>query len=142
MNKTIHQLDTLTPIESADEMIVYDVSTGTSKKVQVKDVAGNYSETETLTGATWYDGKPIYRKVIPLEITALAEKTWTTCATFNNNNIAVLTNAKIVGKNVNLPRIFNFTDIRVDGNNILYYSAVGSSSLTNMVLILEYTKTT
>ena len=142
MNKTIHELTSLSEAEATDEMLVYDVSSGDSKKIAVKGIAGNYSETETLTGATWYDGKPIYRKVIPLEITALAEKTWTTCATFNNNNIAVLTNAKIVGKNVNLPRIFNFTDIRVDGNNILYYSAVGSSNLTNMVLILEYTKTT
>ena len=44
-------------------MLVYDVSSNESKKIAVKDIAGNYSETETLTGATWIDGKPIYRRV-------------------------------------------------------------------------------
>ena len=78
MNKTIHQLDTLTPIEPTDEMIVYDVSAGTSKKVQVKDVAGNYSETETLTGKTWIDGKPIYRRVFVLQTSlTIQPNSWT-----------------------------------------------------------------
>ncbi|MBO7716982.1 MAG: hypothetical protein J6S85_25675 [Methanobrevibacter sp.] len=63
MNKTIHELSSLSEAEATDEMLVYDVSSNESKKIAVKDIAGNYSETETLTGATWIDGKPIYRRV-------------------------------------------------------------------------------
>ena len=62
MNKTIHELNEISQVESTDEMIVYDVSDGTSKKVKVGKIANSYSTTETLTGGTWIDGKPIYRK--------------------------------------------------------------------------------
>ena len=66
MNKTIHELNSLSQAEATDELIIYDVSEGESKKIQVENLVGNpnYSTDETFTGQYWIDGKPIYRKVI------------------------------------------------------------------------------
>jgi hypothetical protein len=44
----------------------YDDNTYVQK--QYVDNANSYSTTETLTGGTWIDGKPIYRNVIPFTI--------------------------------------------------------------------------
>ena len=69
MNKTIHELNSLSQAEATDELIVYDVSEGESKKIQVQALNNpNYSTTEQKTGGTWIDGKPIYRRVIDTDI--------------------------------------------------------------------------
>lgn len=85
MNKTINELVALTELANDDELIVYDVSEGTSKKIKKSDfvtaniASGNlkpptsnavaksisYSTQEIKTGGTWINGKPIYKKVIP-----------------------------------------------------------------------------
>lgn len=64
MNKTIHELNSLAQAQADDELIIYDVSEGESKKIQVQALNNpNYSTTEQKTGGTWIDGKPIYRLV-------------------------------------------------------------------------------
>ena len=65
MNKTIHELNSLTQAQADDELIIYDVSEIESKKIRVQNLNNpNYSTTEQKTGGTWIDGKPIYRKVV------------------------------------------------------------------------------
>lgn len=41
MNKTIHELNSLSQAEATDELIIYDVSEGESKKIQVENLVGN-----------------------------------------------------------------------------------------------------
>ena len=84
MNKTIHELNSLAQAQADDEFIIYDVSEGESKKIQVQDLNNpNYSTTEQKTGGKWIDGKPIYRRVITINVTyfgdsyiTLANDTW------------------------------------------------------------------
>ena len=42
MNKTIHELNSLSQAEATDELIIYDVSEGESKKIQVEKLLGSY----------------------------------------------------------------------------------------------------
>lgn len=61
-SKKISELNAATAILGTE--LVPVVQGGETKKVAVQDLIGNsYSTDETLTGGTWIDGKPIYRKV-------------------------------------------------------------------------------
>lgn len=44
----------------------------TAAKIDFSSLPGNYSTTETATGYTWIDGKPIYRKCYTGDITITA----------------------------------------------------------------------
>jgi len=105
----------------------------------------SYSTQETLTGGTWIDGKPIYRKVVD-------------CGALPNNT------AKTVNHNIsNLGTVVKLAAYTSDGNEWMplpeYYSnaAIGMSidativylrpysnrtSWTTTYAIIEYTKTT
>ena len=67
----IEDLDELTELNANDILIVKKyISEGVYeiKKVKISTLA-TYSTDETLTGGTWIDGKPIYRKVLRGSIT-------------------------------------------------------------------------
>lgn len=148
MNKTIHELNSLSQAEATDELIIYDVSEGESKKIQVQNLVGNpyYSTDETFTGQYWIDGKPIYRKVVD-------------CGALPNNT------SKTVNHNIaNIGWIVKYNGMAYDGNEWLqlpasYYSnsAIGLSvdstviylrpysnrtSYTTTYVVIEYTKAT
>lgn len=55
----------LTDTTPVDEVAVGNIQSVTSNAVAE---SLSYSTTENLTGGTWIDGKPIYRKVIPFTI--------------------------------------------------------------------------
>ena len=103
---------------------------------QVED-ANSYSETETLTGGKWIDGKPIYRKVITgLSIGGTAT-TWTnTGATISN--VAVLVSSKAIKTSANENP--NFCNFRMNNNNLQYYVHHTWAGIDTV--IVEYTKTT
>ena len=101
-----------------------------------------YSTTEEVVG-TWYDGKNIYRKVIKFPVI--------------KHNMTVLTNVDHI---INVGGYFNWngamqhqynfpyndndivTWIGVDNNIVKIYTNYTNDTLINLVLCLEYTKTT
>lgn len=136
MNKTIHELNSLAQAQADDEFIIYDVSEGESKKIQVQNLTNpNYSTTEQKTGGTWIDGKPIYRKVYNVNISAIVNG-WV------NTNISVAEMDTITKAN------YLDTGAPVDGlvqlttkyNNNLRLFTTNAWSIDTV--ILEYTKTT
>ena len=124
----------------------------------------NYSTNEEIVGK-WIDGKPIYRKVIPISARTInySSNGWSlTAATISNfdklirSEGTIITSSgtrKPIGQNgwnalkANLSFINQFW-IEVSSNgNVYLYSVFGSSNGNSMVIqdsyiILEYTKTT
>lgn len=148
MNKTIHELEEITQAEATDELIVFDVSDAKSKKVQMKNLVGSYSESETFTGQYWIDGKPIYRKVVD-------------CGNLPNNTTKqVAHNISNLGNFVSIRGIAwgsGITDIiplplvssagkqydvgiYCTATNVCLESVFDRSALNNSYAILEYTK--
>lgn len=79
MNYTINEIPDEAVELSGNEMI--PIWQGETKKASVATLAryvqdaSSYSTTETLTGGTWIDGKPIYRKVIEVTNITVGEET-------------------------------------------------------------------
>ena len=119
--------------------------TVTGIRDKVSDAEKNfnkYSTTEEVVG-TWYDGKNIYRKVIKFPVI--------------KHGMTVLTNVDHIinvsgyfNWNGNMQHQYNFpyndndivTWIGVDNNIVKIYTNYTDDSLINLVLCLEYTKTT
>jgi hypothetical protein len=141
-----NQQKVLVPL--TDTTPVDEVTAGNMQSVTSNAVSESlsYSETETLTGGTWIDGKPIYRKVI---------------------NFGALPNNTIKGKSHNITNLKNFVSIRgiamggdyfpipyvatsslgagaqiyVNSTQIAIQTGSDRTAYTGYV-ILEYTKTT
>ena len=119
--------------------------TATGIRDKVSDAEKNfnkYSTTEEVVG-TWYDGKNIYRKVIKFPVI--------------KHGMTVLTNVDHIinvsgyfNWNGNMQHEYNFpyndndviTWIGVDNNIVKIYTNYTNDTLINLVLYLEYTKTT
>ena len=119
--------------------------TVTGIRDKVSDAEKNfnkYSTTEEVVG-TWYDGKNIYRKVIKFPVI--------------KHGMTVLTNVDHIinvsgyfNWNGNMQHEYNFpyndndviTWIGVDNNIVKIYTNYTNDTLINLVLYLEYTKTT
>ena len=119
--------------------------TVTGIRDKVSDAEKNfnkYSTTEEVVG-TWYDGKNIYRKVIKFPVI--------------KHGMTVLTNVDHIinvsgyfNWNGNMQHEYNFpyndndviTWIGVDNNIVKIYTNYTNDTLINLVLCLEYTKTT
>ena len=142
MNKTIHELNSLTQAQADDELIIYDVSENESKKIQVQNLNNpNYSTTEQKTGGTWIDGKPIYRWVydngsyvsnLDIDVSSL--------------NIDVLIHTEVIG-NDNTSGTGNKWNYGATSSRDAYIQSsnnhlVTSGNLYKRYAILEYTKTT
>lgn len=146
MNKTIHELDSLTQAQADDEFIIYDVSEGKSKKIQVQNLTNpNYSTEEVWTGGYWKDGKKIYRKVV--DCGALPNTTTKNVA-HNIANISWIVNYSGVTSNgsewVCLPASFTSSSIglSVNSTNIILLTYSNRTSYTSTFVTIEYTKTT
>ena len=101
----------------------------------------SYSTTETLTGGTWIDGKPIYRKVLQGTLTGSEQAV--------NHHIS---NLGTVIRQYGFLSGNNFTPVGFSFSNY-YFSTYTDSSKVNIRasssyvnetfgIILEYTKTT
>lgn len=114
----------------------------------IKNNGLSYSITETLTGGTWIDGKPIYRKVVD-------------CGELPNNNVKSvahnITNIdkviKIYGVTIGSSDTFplpyatttgigNCIAISYNSTNVTIRTGVNRTGHTNTYITLEYTKTT
>lgn len=135
MNKTIHELNSLTQAQADDELIIYDVSEGESKKIQVQALNNpNYSTTEQKTGGTWIDGKPIYKKVIT-DLSISTSNSYVTLMSVGDIDTIIKTSGMTTNNKTNFA-----LDSVVNGANIQIRTTY-STQLINTV-ILEYTKTT
>lgn len=111
------------------------------------DAKNSYSTTETLTGGTWIDGKPIYRKVVQVG-------TFTTSNPLSVSipNLDILIDVRLKRNyDTSHPTWWTFGDGTASTNNIIVTQLTDSisirpqsSSITikNFTGILEYTKTT
>ena len=106
---------------------------------QIKDYVDqgqSYSTTETLTGGTWIDGKPIYR--ITLQTTSsIAKATWGLCGLntqFSNLNIAT----PVYGISVSSDNICRTINVSKQDGFFCDSSALSPGTY----LTIEYTKTT
>lgn len=110
----------------------------------VKSGGGTYSTSEVLTGETWIDGKPIYRKVV--DIGSLPNNATKTVAHGITGISQVITLRGMVtdGNFYLLPMMTatgpGQTIISVTGANITIISSTDRHTLSGFV-ILEYTKT-
>ena len=141
MNKTIHELNSLSQAEATDELIIYDVSEGESKKIQTQVLNNpNYSTTEQKTGGTWLDGKPIYRKCWTGLSVGVSAGSWQNLNPPNLPSIDKLVKGVAIRNVAGDTTVFNFISIRWY-NSILYYKSTNAeASITD--IIIEYTKTT
>ena len=99
-----------------------------------------YSTSEVQTGTRWIDGKPIYRKVFPMDISVSngATANWQTVASVAGMNIEKLINGWGTSPQ-NGSAIYNDL-IQVNGNNLQVWPEGYGIRLDN--IIIEYTKTT
>ena len=108
----------------------------------------DYSTTEINTGKTWIDGKPIYRKVIQV-----SGHPATIVHNISNLDKVIglsgyILRSESVVVNMSLPHIDTNVAYVVDVNyydvtniNMIYGNTI-ITSITGLVLVLEYTKTT
>lgn len=146
MNKTIHELNSLAQAQADDEFIIYDVSEGESKKIQVQALNNpNYSTEEQKTGGTWIDGKPIYRKVV--DCGALTNNTAKNIA-HNIQNISFVVDYYAISTDgsewIGIPASWTTASvgITIDPTNIIIRPYSDRRSYTTTYAIIEYTKTT
>jgi hypothetical protein len=117
----------------------------------------SYSETEALTGGTWIDGKPIYRKVLPFTVPTIGNHTQVQVN--HNLGIDIYTKADITAvvdsgasfrtfvfplgsldiSNGTLALI-NFGQTVTTDNSVIFEDIETNSSQLDFLLILEYTK--
>ena len=137
MNKTIHELNSLSQAELTDELIIYDVSEGESKKIQVQNLVGNpnYSTDETFTGQYWIDGKPIYRKVVTGLSFSLSNNSFTTISL--QNEIGFFISCKVISDG---SLTFTMTEYQAISSSQIKVSTALGGGRTGKGLILEYTK--
>lgn len=97
----------------------------------------NYSTDEQIIG-TWIDGKPLYRRVVPLVVN-LTYNTWVQVSGLDSLNMDICVNATIMNSNKNTTSAITI-DTNASPNEVLYMRSTGS--FTTSYFILEYTKTT
>lgn len=90
----------------------------------------DYSTTETKTGATWINGKPIYRKVYVRTLTS----------TFPTSDQFIITNADLppIGILVNLKGMLEYGTGNWEPANLNY--PFGSNPLKDYYVFLDYYK--
>lgn len=99
--------------------------------IEYVDNLNSYSTEETLTGGTWIDGKPIYRKCFNGSWT-VPNSTWSDIITVPN--IEQLIRAEIMANNNMWSGYWEIAN-----SNVRFYTSNGT---TFKLCILEYTKTT
>lgn len=97
----------------------------------------NYSTDEQVIG-TWIDGKPLYRRVVPIVVN-LTFNTWVQVSELDSLNMDICVNATIMNSNKNTTNAITI-DTNASPNEVLYMRSTGS--FTTNYFILEYTKTT
>lgn len=138
-NQTIHELTELTEVADNDELIVYDVSESSSKKVKTTNLLHNhYSTEEVWTGKYDINGNKIYRK------------------TFIYNNIALSTTGTTLQSNfpIDYDKVTKYEGYAcrsntplsipvqpyISGTNLVVIQSISSSTFEKVEITIEYTK--
>lgn len=139
--KQRYDLANLTDDLAGGELIVSDaVTEGDLNPVTSNAVAKavNYSTDEVKTGATWIDGKPIYRKVFTGLTRSSAAGQWIdTGANVTGMNIGIIICFNAYDSTIAINR--NAIDMRINDGKLKYYTGFENPF---DVCTLEYTKTT
>ena len=144
MNKTIHELNSLAQAQADDEFIIYDVSEGESKKIQVQALTNpNYSTEEQKTGGTWIDGKPIYRKVLTFPNGVNCYNQWGILKDVENEKLCLSAIWSTVTPAPNNYIVSGNAPIAItSANKIAIHVSTYTESQVVRAVIIEYTKTT
>lgn len=109
--------------------------------INALNVSRSYSTEETLTGKTWIDGKPIYRKVFMTTTLFSVGTSWVN-TNFYLPNCDYLIEGKILRNNGIYPAVIGGT-VNIDvANNYRIQLASFMSNSNCCGVIVEYTKTT
>lgn len=147
MNKTIHELNSLSQAEATDELIIYDVSEGESKKIQVENLVGNpnYSTEETFTGKYWFDGKKIYSKCFSYPNGVNIYNQWSEIKNKENEDLIISgfwsTITPYSGNNTSVSSAVCAVGI-TNANKIVVFVNHFEEARETKAIVLEYTKTT
>ena len=123
-----------------------NITTNTTKITNLQ----TYSTSETNTGQTWINNKPIYRKVI--NFGALPNTNGKSVA-HGISNLDFITDIRILSKNptysyyisipyTNKSNVTYQIEFYIDNTNIVITTGDNKSGYSNTYVILEYTKTT
>ena len=117
----------------------------------VRDVLGSYSTTETVVG-TWVDGKPIYRKVLVLNQTISSDTSIPSTIPSNADNywidfgtsyfVASTSSARLPLSYTHPSGLIYQVSAWLSDKNTIQVRIGSSQSVSKMVAVLEYTKTT
>ena len=145
--KAISQTDTQ-PIPSTDiQTIEQYFDNGIQRVEQDIQAAQSYSTTETLTGGTWIDGKPIYRRVFVCATQKTISSGWNNLTNTDFPNITdllgvdTLVNANVRATNAGYLYNIFILDIKTN-NQIRFYGVAGNTFNIGTSISVEYTKTT
>lgn len=134
-------------IVAVDSVVVSDDESFLRVVENYIDEKNSYSETETLTGGTWIDGKPIYRKVINFgTLPNNTEKT----VNHNISNLDTLIKMECIAKSASGAMNIPYINIRDSSASVsIFYNTTNIAIRTSYdrsayraIVILEYTKTT
>lgn len=134
-------------IVAVDSVVVSDDESFLRVVENYIDEKNSYSETETLTGGKWIDGKPIYRKVV--DFGALPNATTKSVAHGISNLGKAISLKGIAYRNtttIPLPYPHPSTPLIIglylEGANVAVIASSDRSNFTSSYVIIEYTKTT
>ena len=117
----------------------------------------SYSETEALTGGTWIDGKPIYKKVIPFTVPTTGNHTQVQINhnlgidTYTKADITAVVDSGSSFRTFVFPlgsldpsngtlALTSFGQTVTTDNSVIFEDIESSSTQLDFFLILEYTK--
>lgn len=123
-------------IVAVDSVVVSDDESFLRVVENYIDEKNSYSETETLTGGTWIDGKPIYRKVVTFTAKIFNNGSWTEIP-LSVSNIGQVVN--VVGIYTAVGQCWNIFATQ-KGTNYIQLNQWRGNSLTLDCAIIEYTK--
>lgn len=138
--KEYDEADLTDDLAGGDLVVSDTVTEGDLNPVTSNAVAKavNYSTDEVKTGATWIDGKPIYRKVFTGLTRSSAAGQWIdTGANVTGMNIGIIICFNAYDSTTAINR--NAIDMRIDAGKLKYYTGFENPF---DVCTLEYTKTT
>jgi hypothetical protein len=157
-DQTFSEIQTLN--FNINDFIVELAQSPTQANIKLKN-NNSYSTTETLTGGTWIDGKPIYKKVIQSNTNDFINLD--TFEVIHNLSIETYLKHDVVVNKIGLiglmekPAVYNLADCTIDSFNLIFNLDLLTSFNTNSItsetyfkkdndidfsLVLEYTKTT
>lgn len=108
--------------------------------INALNVSRSYSTEETLTGKTWIDGKPIYRKVWTGLSIGVASGSWQNLSLTDIPSIDTLVKGLAIRSVTGDKFVYNYVSFRWTNSILSYKSTNAESAMTD--IIIEYTKTT